>query len=126
MNRVLVVEADEALRETIELVLEDAGIAAGGVRDAAVARVALAVSESPLVVIVDEWSDAVIAARDDLPQHAYVLLSSQPERVPQTFNRWTGRAIPVLGLPFSIDDLISLVREACAMVQTCQVPARVE
>jgi DNA-binding response OmpR family regulator len=52
VTRVLVVEPDALMRETVEAMLTAAGYATAGVSDASLAHAALRVSPYPLVVLV--------------------------------------------------------------------------
>jgi DNA-binding response OmpR family regulator len=126
MDRVLVVEADETLRETIEMILEEEGIAVVGASDIATALTILRMVDVPWVVLLDEWGMRPADLRTRLPDHAFVLMSTCLERESPLIDPVTGQAFPVLRLPFTIDELIDSVRNAAVRVSRarCEVHER--
>lgn len=117
VTRVLVVERDATLRETLEEALEEAGYATAAVGDLDLARAALQVSPYPLVVLVghgnpDADDHSLVDEASALPPHAYLLLSTRPDHAPQAHNPYTQRAVPIMAEPCDLTTLASLVDEA--------------
>lgn len=125
MVRVLVVEPDPLLREALELMLDEAGYTVAGVGDGNLARQALRVSPYPLVVLLSRSTDRIQAAEDDilrgisdLPAHAYLLLSMHPHHAPWVWNAHTERFVPVVPVPFDVDEVLDRVANAAGLLGT--------
>lgn len=117
VRRALVIERDADLRQTLELVLEDAGYAVAGVEDVSLAEAGLRVSPHPLVVLVSHGDPArrgrsLAEAAGSLPPHAYVLLSTRPQTAPHLLNPHTEHVVPVVAEPFDVDVLLAAVDDA--------------
>lgn len=122
MIRVLVVERDELLRETLEMVLDDAGYTVAGVADGAMAMRALEVSPHPLVVLLshggrDGDSETVLVSAPMLPPHEYILLSTRPKDAPWVWNAHMEHFVSVVSLPFEVDALLDMVAAAAARLE---------
>jgi two-component system NtrC family response regulator len=118
----LVVDDDEGIRETLRLVLEDAGYrvseAAGG-RDALAALQASAV---PLVVLLDylmpkfSGGDVLKVVVPDArltTRHAYVLVTASPQMLPLDVAELVERLqAMILPKPFDMDALLDIVAKA--------------
>ncbi len=116
-TRVFIVERDEALRETIILVLEGAGYTAGGVGDVGQALATLRDSPQPMVVLIGHGDPEVegltlLEQVSNLPKHAYLLLSTHPQIAPSVSNPYTQRLVPIMAEPFDVDTLLAQVDEA--------------
>lgn len=122
MVRVLVVERDELLRETLELMLDEAGYTVAGIGDGALAVRALEVSPYPLVVLLshggsDTDGEAVLISARMLPSHAYIVLSTRPQKAPWVWNAHTEHFVPVVPEPFDVDTLLEAVAAAVARLE---------
>ena len=116
-TRVLILEQDVTLRETLELLLEDAGYATIGVGEEDLARWALRLSPHPLIVLIGHGSPlavglSLIEEADTLPPHAYIVLSTNPRAAPSVHNGHTQRTVPVVEVPSDVDVLLDAVAEA--------------
>lgn len=122
VTRALVVESDVILRDTLELLLEDAGYATAGVGEVGLAQAALQVSPYPLVVLVGHGDPLVtglslVERAGSLPPHAYLLLSTYPQAAPSVRNPHTNHAVPVLSVPDDVDTLLARVAEAAGRLE---------
>ncbi|MBF6590131.1 MAG: response regulator [Ktedonobacterales bacterium] len=123
---VLVVDDDEGIRQTLRLVLEDAGYTITEAASGGAALDALRASADPLLVLLDYLmpgmdgggvlrliaADAPLAAR-----HAYVLITASPQMLPPELVRLTKRlAITVLPKPFDMDVLLRTVEVAISTI----------
>lgn len=128
MIRALVVEHDAGLRQTLEDVLHDTGFACASVNDMDLARAALQVSPYELIVLVGHGDprdlDApLLAEASALPRHAYLILSTRPDRAPQAYNPRTQRFIPVVAAPYDLDTLLTYLGEAQHLLDTARPTA---
>ncbi len=117
VTRVLVVEPDALLRETVEGMLSEVGYVTAGVGEADLAQAALQVSPYPLVVLVGHGDPLVaglslLERAGSLPPHAYLLLSTHSQAAPSVSNPHTKRTVPVVAMPGDVDTLLALVAEA--------------
>lgn len=129
-QRVLVVDPDSDVREVIDLALRDAGYRVLDVADVEMARLLLEVSRVSWVVLLDygprantKWQEQVQVLLNEvarLPLHAWVLLSALPAETPaDLYNPHTHRIVPVLSMPFTLDELTDSVEQAAG----CLAPA---
>lgn len=115
--RVLVVERDVTLRDTLEEALHETGYATAGVGDIDLARSALQISPYPLVVLVGHGDPSVhdhslVEEASALPPHAYLLLSTRPDQAPLVLNPHTQRVVPIVAEPCDLEALFTLVDAA--------------
>ncbi|HEX8033943.1 MAG TPA: response regulator [Ktedonobacterales bacterium] len=125
MAQVLIVESDEAIRETIRYILEDAGHIVIEIRSHAEALAFLRRSSSCHVVLFDRGVQencdlAFVAAisRDEVlsTRHAYICLTTTPEYLRSAESGVYERlAIPTLAKPFDINDLEEAVRQSALL-----------
>ncbi len=126
-QRLLVVEKDEDLRAVVEQALHDAGYSTVGVADAEMARAVLRLTKAPWVVLLgyhplaDTWTReqelSILGELANLPFNAWVLMSGIPDQTPSNiYNPHTRRLVPILPMPFSLDDLIQVVTQAAARI----------
>lgn len=125
MARVLVVDDDDAIRETVGMVLEDAGYEVIEAEDGAAGLHILRSSAAPLIVLLDfrmprmsggEVIRVVTEEGLDSP-HVYALVLATPHLVdsdPALQARVRKLAIPVVAKPFSIDKLLDVVASLAA------------
>jgi DNA-binding NtrC family response regulator len=128
MTRVLVVEPDNDLRDTLETALNDAGYTVAGVAEMDLARAALRVSEHSLVVLVGtcaagQPASCLAGNAGCYPPHAYVMLSTSPQHVPDLQNPHTRHHVPILAAPFELDDLLATVSAAGERLERLPVAA---
>lgn len=122
MQAVMIVERDQDLRETLEMILEEAGYPALSTCDPALAEAALRVASHPLVVLVGHGGISSPAAdllrhTSALPPHAYVVLSTEPCTAPPVRNIYTHRGVPIVRAPFAVDELLAEVEMAAVAIQ---------
>ncbi|HEU5441664.1 MAG TPA: response regulator [Ktedonobacterales bacterium] len=122
MQAVMIVERDEDLRETLEMVLEEAGYPTLSTCDLALAEAALRVTKHPLVVLVEHGGPSSLATplldhTRALPPHAYVVLSTRPQAAMPVWNSYTHRGVPVVRAPFTLDELLTQIDMAAAAIQ---------
>lgn len=126
--RVLIVERDRDLRETLEQCLDETGYAVAATGELLLAEAALRVTEDPLVLLIGpgyEWEAAadLLPRISQLPPHAYVLLSTLPARAPIAWNPHTCRPVPVVAAPFNLDGLLAEIDGAWAAASAIRKPA---
>lgn len=125
MVRVLVVDDDDAIRETIGMVLEDAGYEVIEAADGIAGLDILRSSAAPLIVLLDfrmprmSGGDVIrVVAEEGLgSRHAYVLVLATPHLIdsnPVLQAQLRKLAIPVIAKPFSIDKLLDVVNSLAA------------
>ncbi|HEX8996827.1 MAG TPA: hypothetical protein VF812_12425 [Ktedonobacterales bacterium] len=113
----LILERDTVLRETLREALREEGYTSAGVDDIEQARATLRVSPNPLVVLIGHGDPRVnphslVEEAGNLPPHAYLILSTNPEQAPHVRNPHTGRIAPVVSTPCDIQTLITQVNKA--------------
>lgn len=119
---VLVVDDDEAIRDTLRLVLEDAGYQVDGAADGATALDRLRISQDRYIVLLDlvmpgmdgkavlanVASDTTIATR-----HVYILMTAAQAQVTADAEAILAQLnAPILYKPFDLDVLLNMVGEA--------------
>jgi CheY-like chemotaxis protein len=122
MAPVLVVDDDYSIRETVRLLLDDAGYEVVEAEDGSVALQILRSSARPMVVLLDlmmphvsgyEVLDAVAQDPGVLHNHAYIMFTASPQARRLTIGRLGTRIlVPCVEKPFDIDDLLSEVERA--------------
>jgi CheY-like chemotaxis protein len=122
MPRVLVVDDDEAIRETLRFVLEDAGYSVVEAVNGLDALDILYTSVEPLVVLLDILMPRLsgagvlgVAAEDEqMAEHnAFVLVTANPSPFSKPFALLLERlGVAVVSKPFDIDDLLDAVVQA--------------
>ena len=130
MARVLIVDDDVAIRETIRFVLEDAGHHVVEAGDGLSALNQLRTTIQPTVVLLDFMMPkldgagvlgAVAGDRVLSSRHVYALITATHQTFNLAFvNLLTSLAVPVVHKPFDIDVLLELVRHmAERLVPVC-------
>lgn len=119
MAHVLIVDDDQGIRETVRLVLEDAGHRVAEAGDGLAALDALRASGAPAVVLLDLMMPrldgagvlGVVAGDGKLARrHAFVLVTATHHTLNLTFvNLLTSLHVPVLHKPFELDSLLTTV-----------------
>lgn len=122
MQAVLIVEQDEGLRQTLEMVMQDAGYPTLATGDPSLARAAMRLAQHPLVVLIGHGGPANLA-RDLLNgantarPHAYIVISTHPAAAPYAWNVRTARRVPVIGAPFDLDVLLAQIEAASVALE---------
>lgn len=124
---VLIVDDDEAIRDSLRLVLEDVGYPTRGAEDGETALAYLRMPGPGMVVLLDlimpgmDGEDLLRIITDDVElagRHAYILMTAAHQRVtPEiaaTLSRVSG---PVLEKPFDLDVLLDIVAQAMARIE---------
>lgn len=120
--KVLIIEDDDTIRETIRFILADEGYASLEAPSGLEGHAMLLASEEPLVVLLDyrlpvmDGCDLLgIIAQDARlrERHAIVMMSASPKQTAEDCEDTLDElAVPVLGKPFDIDELVEAVRQA--------------
>lgn len=124
---VLIVDDDEAIRETLRFALEDANHVVNEATDGAAALNTLRRSKEPMVVLLDLMMPGldgagvlgVVSGDQYLATHfAYILVTANSKTLPLAFvNLLANLDVPVLSKPFDIDVLLSVVERAAARLK---------
>lgn len=127
MAHVLIVDDDEAIRETLRFALEDANHVVNEATDGAAALNTLRRSKEPMVVLLDLMMPGldgagvlgVVSGDQYLATHfAYILVTANSKTLPLAFvNLLANLDVPVLSKPFDIDVLLSVVERAAARLK---------
>lgn len=123
MIPVLVADDDQSIRETIRLVLEDAGYPVEEALTGADVLARASATRGPLVVLLDHHMPQMsglevlqAVARDPAlqAQHAYVLMTASPRLIAgEQHGLASGMAVAVLAKPFDIETLLAVVERSC-------------
>lgn len=119
MAHVLIVDDDQAIRETLRLVLEDAGHRVSEAADGMSGLEQLRTAPEPMVVLLDLMMPRLDGAgvlgvvagdRDLTAQHAYALITATHQTLNLAFvNLLANLMVPVLHKPFDLDALLDMV-----------------
>lgn len=119
---VLIVDDNEAIRETLRFLLEDAGYEVEEAEDGIAALAHLRASVVPMVVLLDLMmplmnGDQVLAAVADDPKlrtlHVFIMVTASPHARLLTVGRLGARMmVPCVEKPFDLDDLLFTVARA--------------
>jgi len=122
VTKVLVVDDDDGIRETVRLALEDAGYSVEEARDGLAALRALHASTEPLVVLLDLMMPTLdgagvlgsVSGNEQLARrNAYVLVTASHATQTLSFARLlTSLSVGVLYKPFEIDEMLHVVGES--------------
>lgn len=133
MAQVLLVASDSDIRETITCVLEEGGHAVTSTSEVALARSLLYVSHHPLVVLLCPGVDAshalsllaetAAAVNPRLARHRYLLLSTLPCQLAAARDRLAAWRVPVIAMPFDIDDLLAAVEQGDRRIDSRAIEA---
>ena len=125
---VLIVDDDEAIRESLRLVLEDAGYPTREAEDGESALVCLREAGPGKVVLLDlimpgmdgEELLRMIPGDADLSRrHAYILMTAAHQRLTPRMTSMLKRVFaPVLEKPFDLDALLDLVAQAASRIRS--------
>lgn len=120
MVGVVVIDADNSVRQAVSLVLAEAGYAVSATNEPSAALRLLESAPVPLVVLFDAGvpriSDGKIAAlvrREDplFRRHAYICMSTSPDYMhPDLRQALRDLAVPIIAKPFDVDQLLALVQ----------------
>ncbi len=122
MTPVLLVDDDQAIRETLRLVLEDAGYQVLEASDGIAALQALRDAPNGMVVLLDLMMPkldgagvlgAVAGDRRLAKRHTFILTTATHQTLSLAFvNLLTNLAVPVVRKPFELDELLAIVERA--------------
>jgi CheY-like chemotaxis protein len=122
IQRVLVVDDDDLIRETVTAALEDDGYIVTEARDGAAALNILYACSEPMVILLDlrmpkldgaEVLAAVAADHRLAKQNAFILVTADNKTITLTFAHLLAQLeVPVLKKPFDLDELLDLVADA--------------
>jgi CheY-like chemotaxis protein len=132
MAAVLVVESDADVRCVLAEALRDDGHIVTSMANACLALAMLWFVERPLVVLLDAHLAPLSGvgllelAYDDesgrLLRHGYILMTTAPSRLEAKHQRLLARmAVPLLPLPFDLDEFSALVAQTAVQAQTQQI-----
>ncbi|HKV85025.1 MAG TPA: response regulator [Ktedonobacterales bacterium] len=120
--RVLIVDDDDAIRETVRFALEDVGYEVDEAPDGLAALRTLRTSSKPSVVLLDLMMPgldgagvlgAVAADHQLSSRHAFVLVTASSKTLTLAFaNLLSSLAVRTLAKPFDVDQLLHVVDEA--------------
>jgi CheY-like chemotaxis protein len=126
MQRVLVVDDDRAIRETLRIVLEEEGYLVAEASDGLSALEIIRGSLQPLVVVLDfimprlDGAGVLRAVLEDpalAARHAYILTTANIEIMPKGLVSLLARiAVPILPKPLDLDDLLGTVEDGACRV----------
>ncbi|MGH7085066.1 MAG: response regulator [Acetobacteraceae bacterium] len=113
---------DEAIRDTLRLVLEDAGYQVETVADGATALARMRGAQSPFIVLLDlimpgmDGADVLDAAASDVDlttRHVYILMTAAQVNLTTEVSGTLARMhAALLYKPFDLDVLLAMVAEA--------------
>ncbi|MGH2501744.1 MAG: response regulator [Ktedonobacterales bacterium] len=122
--RVLIVDDDAGIRETLCVMLRDEGYEVDEAENGADALQRMWVASDPTVVLLDMWmprmngEDTLFAAEAHAAlwnRLAFIVITANPQRLSERARTLLDHArIPLLVKPFDIDALVSAVRAAAA------------
>ena len=122
MTTVLVVDDEEAIRDAVCTVLEDAGFACQQAANGEEALAVMHASKDPLVVLLDVMMPrmsgldllGIVAVETGLVgRHTVILLTALDKNLPLALSRLIDRlGVLVLGKPFDVDLLVEAVTHA--------------
>ena len=122
--RVLVVDDDRAIRETLKAALQDEGYSVAEASNGAQALSLLRDAHDSYVVLLDLRMPVMggaklletVAADDRLvARHAYTIITANPDVVPAAQAATHGRfSVPVILKPFDLDDVLEHVAHTAA------------
>jgi CheY-like chemotaxis protein len=123
MPRVLVLDDDEGIRESLGWAVTEFGYRAELAATAQEEVRALLAAPEPMVVLFDYFmpeqtgEDFVRTAQSAVPfadRHAYICITASPDRLPASLRDWLAqRGAPIIGKPFDLDELRTVMaREA--------------
>lgn len=122
MSHVLVIDNDDAIRETLRLALEDEGYAVSTTCCPADAMELLLTSADRMVVLFDagvprvsDGQVSALASLEDplLRRHAYICMTTSAVLMhPDLHGALSTLAVPIIEKPFDADTLVAAVREA--------------
>ena len=126
MAHVLVVDDDEAIRDTLRFALEDSGYVVSEASDGLAALKALRAAPNRTVVLLDlmmpglDGAGVLGAVAGDqrlATQHAYILVTASTKTLTLAFaNLLTSLSVPILNKPFDVDVLLDIVAGAARRI----------
>lgn len=126
-QRVLIVEDDEPIRQTMRMILEDAGYIVDDAAEGMAALAQLRASSDRMIVLTDllmpimdgEALLRIVAAEADLAtRHAYLMVAAKVAPPPGVAELLDQLHASYVCKPFSLEELMTAVREAEARLAT--------
>lgn len=124
MATVLLIDDDDAIRESLGWILHDAGYTVVQAATAQQGIAALGAASDPIVVLFDyimpneTGEDFVRTAQSEVPfaeRHAYICFTASPTRVPASLSEWLAqRGAPTIAKPFDLEALFAVVEREAA------------
>jgi DNA-binding NtrC family response regulator len=117
MASIVFVDGDRELIEILRGIVYEGGYMVTICPDASTALDYLQAASRPAVVLLSHGGpshdgERILAAIPNLPRHAYLLLSTEPEKAPQQWNPHTQAVVPVISMPFDLELLLEQVAAA--------------
>ena len=122
MTRVLVVDDDDDIRETLRVLLEDAGYEVAEAEDGKAALNALRKWNEGMVVLLDlqmpkvsgiEVMQEVAGQKRLASRHAFIVVTANTKTLPLSFVQLLSQLqVPLISKPFDIDPLLEAVATA--------------
>ena len=126
MTQVLIVDDDEAIRETLRFTLEDAGYTVEEERDGLAALQRMRQSHAPMVVLLDlmmpglDGAGVLGAIAGDnrlVQQYAFVLITASNRTLTLAFaNLLSNLSVPVINKPWDVEQLLKVVGNAARRI----------
>lgn len=122
-SNVMIVEPDGDLCQVLCSVVEAAGYGAVACTSGNLASKLLRIAPHPFIVLLTDsrpsgnWQQ-VLSEIERLPPHVYVLLSREPREAPRRWNPHTQAFVPVVPMPFELDELLEQVAAAVTQLPT--------
>ncbi len=124
--RVLIIDDDQGIRDTLRFLLEDSGYTVYEAPDGLIGMDMLLISEYPLVVLLDlmmprmsgfEILRFLSHDEDRAARHAYILLTANDTALTRDDRTLLNRLrVPVVSKPFDMDDLLRAVAQAVSRI----------
>ena len=123
MTRVLIVDDDEGIRESVRLAMEEEGYEVAEASDGSAALDFLQASQGRWLVLLDQLMpvmDGTGFLREVeknptlISQHAYILLTARSRISAPTLDLTASLGVSVLKKPFELEHLLELVAQATA------------
>lgn len=126
MTRILIVDDDDAIRETLRDALEEEGYEVAEAADGIEGLAQLRASQERLVVLLDQLmprldGKGVLRAVQDDPllarQHAYILLTAHARMSARMTEYIAALSIPIVSKPFDLEVLFQVVAKAARRLE---------
>lgn len=130
---VVVIDDDEGIRETVHVLLADAGYTVIEATNGLEGKQILEESQQRLIAVLDyrlpilDGCDLLeIAAKDEAlrQRHTFIMMSASPQKTLDDCEEAIDEfGVPLISKPFDIDDLLDAVRQANERLEPGAAPA---